>query len=865
MKSNKEKICDFFKLHFSDGAAKGLSTQYLTECFGIQRTNMSSILNSLVKEGRIKKSSGRPVLYYMDKDLMESTNDCFSSLIGFDGSLKRVVQLAKAAVLYPQRSLHTLLIGATGTGKGFLAMLMHKFAVESGVLSKDAPLITFDSKGYIGNPTGAIDAILSNKEMQASNGCVLLIDNAECLDVGARSMISARLLEGDPLETSIQKTMIIISCNTTNRNAYEDYASKVPIVIELPLLRERPLKERMEIIRTFFTLESARLNRILCINAEVLRCLLLYDCELNVLQLKADIKIACANAFVRNYKNKDKEFRVYIGDFEHHVRKGFLHYKAFRDEIEQMIPFDYSYAFSESTMEMSAIDKDKLKNRSMYDDLERRIIELSDRGMDESNISMIISAEVENVFRQYQSKLTQEIVNKEQLSKLVDIRIISMVESFLDEASVKLSKVFPTSVFYGLCLHVNAVLKQQDTMNSIPTRQITEIIENFKAEYTMSLQFASLIEEEFSVSLPIDEVVLITMFICYKAPMEDIAKKPVMLFAFYGKAVASSYINALKTLTHHDNVYAYEINFEKESEVIYNELKNTIVKIDRGAGVIVVYDMSLLGPMLDTIEVELKTIIKRLPTNITSVGLELSRKAAIDENIDSVFNSVSHIQTLNNKKKKKIVTLCSTGEGAAQELKNYVKRYGDVSDMEIVPLGTSDTELLKEQISDLLQTDIIHCIIGTFNPRLFAIPFISISDVLSAPKAALPSILRLKRIKKSEINFDDVYAYLEEQLISVDISKLKRTLPMIIEQINARITHMSLDSEVGLFIHIACCINRILSGELMPKNLKKDDIIERHKKQYKELVKLIKPIEKAFGIILNDDEVANILTIINKL
>jgi transcriptional antiterminator len=42
-------------------------------------------------------------------------------------------------------------------------------------------------------------------------------------------------------------------------------------------------------------------------------------------------------------------------------------------------------------------------------------------------------------------------------------------------------------------------------------------------------------------------------------------------------------------------------------------------------------------------------------------------------------------------------------------------------------------------------------------------------------------------------------------------------------------------------------------------------IISKHYRQFKEVLKLVKPIEKAFDIIFNDDEIANILTIIYKL
>lgn len=41
----------------------------------------------------------------------------FEQLIGYDGSMKRQISQAQAAVLYPPRGLHTLIHGPSGVGK----------------------------------------------------------------------------------------------------------------------------------------------------------------------------------------------------------------------------------------------------------------------------------------------------------------------------------------------------------------------------------------------------------------------------------------------------------------------------------------------------------------------------------------------------------------------------------------------------------------------------------------------------------------------------------------------------------------------------------------------------------------------------
>ncbi len=56
-----------------------------------------------------------------EKNLAENVSDSvqmsFAELIGSEGSLKIQVSQAKASVLYPPNGLHTMILGASGTGK----------------------------------------------------------------------------------------------------------------------------------------------------------------------------------------------------------------------------------------------------------------------------------------------------------------------------------------------------------------------------------------------------------------------------------------------------------------------------------------------------------------------------------------------------------------------------------------------------------------------------------------------------------------------------------------------------------------------------------------------------------------------------
>ena len=70
------------------------------------------------------------------------------------------------------------------------------------------------------------------------------------------------------------------------------------MMIEIPSLKERPLKEKLQFIRLFFWMESRRLNAPVLVRAEVIRYMADEEYQGNVGQLKADIQVCCARAFL---------------------------------------------------------------------------------------------------------------------------------------------------------------------------------------------------------------------------------------------------------------------------------------------------------------------------------------------------------------------------------------------------------------------------------------------------------------------------------------------------------------------------------------------------------------------------------------
>ena len=111
------------------------STKELASYLNIQRSNLSAILNELVRENKLEKISGRPVLYKIHNKLDE--NDLiFNQLIGVNGSLAKSIQDIKSTLLYPGKKPIILLTGESGTGKSLFAKKYMNFAKKKDLLVK---------------------------------------------------------------------------------------------------------------------------------------------------------------------------------------------------------------------------------------------------------------------------------------------------------------------------------------------------------------------------------------------------------------------------------------------------------------------------------------------------------------------------------------------------------------------------------------------------------------------------------------------------------------------------------------------------------------------------------------------------------
>lgn len=880
MKKNNEKVLNLLKkmsLNLSYDAF-GLNTVEISKQLNMQRSNVSTALNELVEDGIVEKSNSRPVYYRVKQDKDISEKSCFDRFIGHEGSLKNTVNLIKASILYPQPGFSCLIVGEAGTGKSLLAHLIHEFAIEQKIIRENAPFVRVNCKNYLGHEDKLTEDLFKDKEdnffMQAEGG-FLFIDSVDLLIGKDRSKL-IHFIETQELQTlentSAKKLNIslILACNeNVNSEILDYYAQKIRINIKLPNLMNRPIKERLQLINHFFALQASLAKQTFEVTNEVIRGLMLIEWPNNVRQLDVAIRIACANAFVRSRKQLGQNILVIVSDFNDNLRQGFLNYKKYRDEIEKIVPEEFNYVFSGQEVVEKNIGTSSSKE-SIYELIGQKMDELKERGLQDEEIDLLTSTHIQTIFDDYKRYLSKQVMNLGQLSKVVDRSVIEEVKRFLDVAQDKFNMIYPMSLYYGLSLHVGSLLENNGRSQKLGNQQIMQVVSQFNNEYVYSLQFIQHLEQSMNTKIPVDEAVILTMFLVNQNVSKS-NSKPVLLFAMHGNQTATGLATVVNTLVQGDNSYGFDMSLDIEPLDSYKQLKEMIQRIHQGKGIIVIYDMGSFKDMLRNIANETGIEIRPIYMPITLLGIEAARRSMLDEDIDGTYHHLlQNIQKIYSQdeyqyKAPIYVTLCATGEGGAIELKKYIERYSN-KNREIIPLAISDRKELVEKVKKLIEIYSIKSFVGTYNPNLFGIPYISIQEVFECPNDKIDQLLEFNPIIDKEFDMEAIYAYLDDSLEYVDIEKLRKYLPSLLDSIEM-ISSESLDADqkLGLFIHIASSINRSLSKEKSPINHKREQIFTKYESLTKDIARLFKPVERSFGIIVNDDEIANIVCIIKKL
>ena len=469
---------------------QGITAEEIAYRLQSDRSNISRDLNRLHKEQRCYKEKTRPVRFFpcthkrvpktgVPKETPKMVD--MDKFLKRNPSLFHQIEQGKAAILYPGDGMHMLLLGETGVGKSLFADLLHKYGIQSGKLAEASPFIQFNCADYAHNPQllmsqlfghvkGAYTGAETNKTglLEKANGGILFLDEIHRLPIEGQEMLFTYIDRGvfrrlGESEKDHHANVLIIGATTEKKDTLlKTFIRRLPIIIDLPSLRERSIEERHQLFDTFVQQEVDQLGVPMYFSKNALKAFLHYKCELNIGQFKADIRIAFAKSYARFLAVKEDYLRVSSKDLPDYIRAGLLSNAAHRQmwsKYEVTNRQAIQYLPSTATVTEVSVPSES----TIYREMNTRYRELEQNKASAEEIQKAMEHDLKTYFKLTGEK-EQLFCNKENLIALVPVNIIKELEKILRHVTIKTGKVVSDKFFQMMAIHIYNLVKrsQQD-------------------------------------------------------------------------------------------------------------------------------------------------------------------------------------------------------------------------------------------------------------------------------------------------------------------------------------------------------------------------------------------------------------------
>jgi transcriptional regulatory protein LevR/transcriptional regulator with AAA-type ATPase domain len=871
----------FFELNIQDG----IDTKTLASLVDMTRANVSHELNELCKEGKLYKSSSRPVLYFISNNENVHTESQLELLAKNNISLKDSVEQAKAAILYPPKGMNCLILGSTGVGKSMFASLMHNYALDMKVKPENSPFIVFNCADYSSNPqlltsqlfgvkkgayTGA-DADKTGLIEQANDG-ILFLDEIHRLPPEGQEALFIFLDTGTFRrigDSEIRKSdVLIISATTEDPTSalLNTFTRRIPLVINIPSLKDRTLDERLYLIKSFFKYESIRLNKEIYVSLNSLRALLSYDCPNNIGQLKSDVQLLCAKAYSEFLTNQKNDVRIHSKMLPTYIKEGLYKEKEHRVLWNKLMSEEIEYfRFNGSNENTNTIFNNG--DNTIYNFIESKLEKLKSLDISDIDIENILEKDIAKHFNKNNSEVSEE-ANKKNLLTIIDEDILNCFDKIISFISQRCNIKFDNNLYTAFALHINTLVNRINNDKIIINTNLNKIKELYPLEFNIAIELKQILENHINKSIPIDEAGYLTLFLIPDNTFNSISKDKVkVILIAHGESTATSMADVSSSLLGENYVIPINAPIDVAPSRVLEQLKQSIQDNPTSAGYILLVDMGSLTTFADTIKKDLNVNIKVISLVSTLHVLEATRKALIGSSLEEIYNAVlmvnSYVEMHKNvsdatdsSDKILIVTACLTGEGAAIAIKNFLlsNLRIDKDYFEIVCLNCLDKNYFKQKILNLQKENEILFIVSSF-PVNSPIKQFTMYDVFN-----MNILNELQTIIDTKTTMLNIPKIIEENIHNIDGTTLYNDVTIFLNSIENKLSiKISDENKTGIILHLSFVVGKLRNEDSPAVYPEKDTYIRLNFNLYNIIKENLSFINNKYKLEISDDEICYLI------
>lgn len=912
----KNEVLEFInsKVLFEDfnqlKECSGIVTEDVASTFKISRTQASRLLNELVKSKDLIKINSRPVIFIPSerinniigpakksiyKDIYELEQECkllkqeiiFESIIGYDNSLKEVIEQIKTAVLYPKGGLTIMLTGDSGVGKTFLAEIIYKYSVSSNVLDKDAPYRVLNCAQYYNNPellssilfghtkgayTGAIETKVGLIE-QSDSG-ILFLDEVHRLNNEGQEKLFTFMDTGTFSrvgENGVKRkanVRLVFATTESLSEFLQTFLRRIPINIYVPNIEERGAIEKKKIIEHFIYEESKILGMPIEITQLTLNTILKIKFKGNIGECKNVIKYACGRAYAKGQRRngnifvtlQDTPINIYIENSE--IFK-------FQNSKSKSIVFsekNNTLIQMQEESKRSTIKKSLLKCFKLYKLLESGEINKEEFYKKSSTIMVDLmdklvftnNNETKNAIMEFISSIMQNIFR--------DIEINYYIKYDGNNVLAFSSYLYLKDNSYSLDEND---LKIEDRLLSYFKR------ESYK-EYSVVYKIANLIANRLDIYLTNSDLIIMIIFVKTTAIHMHFNKVNAIIIA-HGYATASSMANICNRIIGVNVFTAIDMPIDSAITDVFKQMNRYIEDDKLKNGLVVLFDMGSLNLIYEELKNKIDIPMLFIDQVTTLSALEVGNLLIQGKNIEEIAETMDeevkpNIQLFYPQKNKEyaIITSCFTGIGTAIKIQNLLSEsLSGIVDIKII--SHSYESLVTKGVNDSIfkMYDVL-AIVGTSNPEIETIKFLFLEDIISGKReddvyevfSKVAEHENIKLINDSIVkNFS--LSRVIDSLTILDSDKLIERIQEGINEIeNNQKRKISNDKKIALYVHLSCMVERLVRQAEIEEYTDLNLLIKDHQSEIKLIKNSFSVIEKSYSVQIPIIEIGYIYNII---
>lgn len=834
-KTSKERVYDILDSYTRNHDVRDadyFQASSVADALHISRSLASQYMNELVGDGLLVKVASRPALFYSRSalesvfgvrpsiDSFVSVDEMLSSiqsargsvydfedLIGAHGSLRQIVERAKAAASYPPCGLPLMLVGGVGSGRRGIENAITKYCVSEGIIVDASHAGFVDAAsggdelvlGLLGNEER--DGLLSSRETR-----IVWVKNAqELTDAQMSALLSrfeTRLSDGGPKRPRRGTSRLFFEYNGDAAEvAMRPWASSIPALCFVPALDERGTEEKESWLFGLLRREEANIGRPIKVSQSVIRRLVSTRFADNINGLKRTVSLTCASAMADSDNQGSSELKIY----SYHIPGG-----------------------AGIARELEIGDEPELVDVDLYDPAKAssEALDILDRFM---ALFSVDAGGVDDVEGRAKSILSSyfEYVERDRAALIGEAAVADIVRQVFDRYGmrepVNFSRHFVASVHF-FRNNQTAVNRWRTECGATARTFFQFVRQKYATECDVLEHLRTFLRDYLGWRIDDDNLALFSFYLHWYLREHRMRSCQALIVA-HGHSTASSIADSVNTIIGEHVFDAVDMPVDVSADQVVSQLERFLSRSPLSLDALVMVDMGSLEHIGKHLSSFLGVSVGVVNNVSTALALEAGEMIVRQEPMEQICEHVcelsraSYSMSVVEQANDCILFVSENGEMAATRISDlFIKSLPRPIPVEMVPCDYFELVRSKGDLSAVTRRNVLF-VFGASNPGIEGVSFMSLEGITElkdddGAALGLENYLATDEVAQLKNNLirNCSIENLMHHLTILEPNHLMDTVSESIDALQASLGRtFSYQTRLRLYIHVSYLVERLVT------------------------------------------------------